>query len=1713
LYDAKINELQRMKEDIESPVLMLMRKLEDQNIEKPKGNEPDTPKELIEMRVLHHNNYPGLKDGEKASVTSPLYLVTQKLDVDKQEYQNLDIEMEELRKVHNAKMKKLYDKQALDIDKVEDPQLVIIQGLSNQNEGVQGGSLQQKFNDLRAICGERLQEDDYFNPSGEKMQRDHPSIPSRGSVRVSSADDVKSNEEGENDIGSSKIVVAANKEALAQSGKESQLVRNERKSPMLFVIQKLDGDAQSIKEILDADKNQQPDNDLIKRLEAEVSEMRAMCVAMMNKLQSIDGDSKVGGGALLIKKLVAVENERIEDPASKAMVAGLLSNVDEEKEQNLGNENSTSGKDLEVSVGCLKQQLRDLQALYGQGSFFAGGSRMSALILVDQKQGGGKTQIDEEHYQNIVKLLNDMQRNMKEERDNLEDFKCHVITTETMGKRLNEHQNILGYPSKLDQINNSEIALFSEIQSLKDEMNRKDENNTMQLNELRSLHETILKELTVSNARKNEVESALLLTIKQLKDEKKTCCEEEMKNLAEELKKLRVIYEGKINSLKNDHTKELENLVSQLLLMTQKLKDESKEKGNIAAENYESEFTELLSSYERRLQQLQEQFSSGNNRTIHHGLLFAELRKMYEMKSNVQIENSAHENEREQLLLIIQKLKDTLKEQDDEHAKDLEKQWLELRAVYDISFKELRENQSRWKENIEAPLFQKIQNLQNEMEQNNEQHLKNHELKMTEMREVYEAKLKDLEASHSQEKGNIKLLSQSDSQPYSGQSKSDQGYRPISNTQLADLRAIFEAPFRNSAEIGSHTKQKEESAMALPIIFDKLNQSGTNDNEDLEEQLRDLRDLYKNVLSQLSRIHDQKKQSLISELVHKNLKPAGEDRGGEDELHKKTAAESYKAKLIELEDGYVKERRQLEEPLAEISVQMLEKEGYSAEVADVLSRLISHYRAKLKELQEIISLGEENISSILERKVLDSEKLKDGVSVQSMTYPQSEKKEEIANEFVRGVTDCRQCYKWFEATLFLWLENLKIEVRQNREEQELYRTKELSELRTIYEAKLKTLQGQLNAQSFSKIENLQNEKQKILTEKIDVRSHNVQHDVKIVSNSNQEWISIRDEYDGNFTTMTDSQAHKLKELKEEVDKLQREQRDPRLINDRNLETQFSEIRAAYESIFSNLREMDDSRIPNIGDTDKSKVETTLLRRIRMLEDENNNLSKQYSASYQKILTDVQSLYENIRKDLSPNNSMNKYNFETPFLSIIKHLKDEQEKNDHYMSSQTETNVTYHNRTEVPAGDINLENEPPLLRIIRKLREENILLRNSYQQLNNLQSDNILRINESRSTHVKNVAHSKNSANPVFRRAHTAPVGMINRIKKEYELKLLNAEQEIAGLRSGGSGRERMVVYHSEQSDDMKTPPTHSDQAEKETQELQAKLEKSKSTIALLQKEIEELKKSNLTDSSSKLPRAKTQKEFNAYLEQLRNGNEGSGKESEVRVWNIQLEAKYAQAAEMVVGLESALSRAHKKHEEANAELKKLRLERDKALNLLQREKKKSTFYSNEGEKQKKHIRKLELEMETKGGKTTTVRMARSQTVSEKSAMQAAAYAERSQEQSKSRSEVARERSWSQGSSRKRKDRKGQRAPKKRSKDAFKRSQSDRREKKPTSILKKYKSARSASEMAATPAPGVEREMVPYQFIDSIESFEKSAIPSARPNKDVDDFKHDQKMKE
>merc|ERR1719245_1603458 len=77
-----------------------------------------------------------------------------------------------------------------------------------------------------------------------------------------------------------------------------------------------------------------------------------------------DGDSKVGGGALFIKKPEAAKTERIEDLGTKGMGAGLLSNVDEEKEQNPGNEISISGKDLEVSAGCLKQQLKDLQALY-----------------------------------------------------------------------------------------------------------------------------------------------------------------------------------------------------------------------------------------------------------------------------------------------------------------------------------------------------------------------------------------------------------------------------------------------------------------------------------------------------------------------------------------------------------------------------------------------------------------------------------------------------------------------------------------------------------------------------------------------------------------------------------------------------------------------------------------------------------------------------------------------------------------------------------------------------------------------------------------------------------------------------------------------------------------------------------------------------------------------------------------------------------------------------------------------------------------------------------------------------------------------------------------------------------------------------------------------------------------------------------------------------
>merc|ERR1739838_893658 len=67
------------------------------------------------------------------------------------------------------------------------------------------------------------------------------------------------------------------------------------------------------------------------------------------------------------------------------------------------------------------------------------------------------------------------------------------------------------------------------------------------------------------------------------------------------------------------------------------------------------------------------------------------------------------------------------------------------------------------------------------------------------------------------------------------------------------------------------------------------------------------------------------------------------------------------------------------------------------------------------------------------------------------------------------------------------------------------------------------------------------------------------------------------------------------------------------------------------------------------------------------------------------------------------------------------------------------------------------------------------------------------------------------------------------------------------------------------------------------------------------------------------------------------------REMELRILNLDLEGKYAQATDMVVGLKGALALAHKKNDEVNAEIRRLRQQRDKAQKALTRQEKHLAF--------------------------------------------------------------------------------------------------------------------------------------------------------------------------
>jgi len=95
-------------------------------------------------------------------------------------------------------------------------------------------------------------------------------------------------------------------------------------------------------------------------------------------------------------------------------------------------------------------------------------------------------------------------------------------------------------------------------------------------------------------------------------------------------------------------------------------------------------------------------------------------------------------------------------------------------------------------------------------------------------------------------------------------------------------------------------------------------------------------------------------------------------------------------------------------------------------------------------------------------------------------------------------------------------------------------------------------------------------------------------------------------------------------------------------------------------------------------------------------------------------------------------------------------------------------------------------------------------------------------------------------------------------------------------------------------------------------------------------------------------------------------------EPKIKVWNLELEAKYAQAADIIVGLKLDLERAQKKLEQYNVEVKKARQDRDNAVLLAERTQKKALFLEAELERAKAYILQLESEERTSTmTKTTT----------------------------------------------------------------------------------------------------------------------------------------------
>jgi len=205
-------------------------------------------------------------------------------------------------------------------------------------------------------------------------------------------------------------------------------------------------------------------------------------------------------------------------------------------------------------------------------------------------------------------------------------------------------------------------------------------------------------------------------------------------------------------------------------------------------------------------------------------------------------------------------------------------------------------------------------------------------------------------------------------------------------------------------------------------------------------------------------------------------------------------------------------------------------------------------------------------------------------------------------------------------------------------------------------------------------------------------------------------------------------------------------------------------------------------------------------------------------------------------------------------------------------------------------------------------------------------------------------------------------------KRTEVVNLINNVEVSNGMRKGQAGDNlspQQVANHPQQGVDEDSPeyarylsaPAGVGMTPSE-KELQDKLTKAESQILLLRENITYLldggaASRNNGDTVNRNMRA------NIFMNNNQGGNQG-----EVKLWNLTLEAKYAQAADMIVSLQLDLARCQKRMEEYTLEVKKVREQRDNAVKLLEKNRRREAFYQAEIERLKAFILKLQSEERT-----------------------------------------------------------------------------------------------------------------------------------------------------